>query len=574
MESLTTRGSAAAVGTNYLQLQSRTERRLTGRVYTPSHIVDFVLGEAGYDATSALSDKPILDPACGAGAFIEQIIAIQIAKAKLAGLDVSARAGFNNLLEQVERRVWAVDCDKESCGITRQVAASVVERLTGLAPPRAFLARNVLCADFLLDKEIESFPPVEHQTLGLVIGNPPYVPTDRIGAEYKARLRSRFLSAAGRLDLYTLFVERALGLVSKHGRVALITPDKFLKSYSARRLRTHLMRNAAVRSIASFSSHKVFDGAATVPCVTVVEKGGVAQPIRIRDCSPRPKQLRVHIVRERMIPHFSDGQSEWDLQSVRRKELIGRLTDGHSTLSQLAIRISAGSATGRDAVFLVPPDGHGVEEELLRPAIRGRDIARDTLRPPKLRLLVPYTFDHAGAPGQIRLADYPGAARHLEKYSQELRGRHCVRQWGKAWYEFHDTPKCDLTSIAKILVPDVADSNRFAIDEGQFFPMHSAYYIIALPSVDLRFLTAVLNSTVTAFLIGCHSPVVKDGFRRYRQQFLRNLPVPSANAREARAIARAADNGDEASVDEAVARLFGLTERSFAQVRAAATAML
>jgi hypothetical protein len=559
-------------GAGYLQLHSRAERRLAGRVYTPGHIVDFVLNEAGYDPSSEAADKPILDPCCGAGAFIERIIAIQVEKAQLSGLDVRAPRGFEALLERIERNVWAVDSDEESCNISQQIAASTVECLTGLRPPRTFLAQNVACADFLVDGTIESLPPVRDRTLGLVIGNPPYVPTDRLSGEYKMLLRSRFASAVGRLDLYTLFVERALGLVSKGGRVALITPDKFLKSYSARQLRVHVLRNAAVRSIASFSSHKVFDGAATVPCITVVEKGGVTEPIRIRDCVSRPERVRVDIVRQRRIPHFSEGDTEWHLQSVRRKELIARLQGRHSKLSELTVRISAGCATGRDSVFLVSPAETGVEDELLRPAIRGRDISRDTFQPTNLRLLVPYTFDDGGGPRPIRLTDYPGAARHVERHIEELRARHCVREWGKAWYEFHDTPQCDLTPMAKILVPDVANSNRFAVDEGRFFPMHSAYYILARPNVDLRFLAALLNSSVAAFLIGCHAPVIKDGFRRYRQQFLRNLPIPVATATETRAIVSAVEHGDDARMDELVARLFRLTERTFAQVCAVARA--
>ena len=103
MESLIAR-TRAADGTGYLQPQSRAERLLTGRVYTPSHLVRFVLSEAGYDASSPIADKPVLDPSCGAGAFIERLIAVQVARAKLAGLDVSARRGFVTLLQRLEQQ--------------------------------------------------------------------------------------------------------------------------------------------------------------------------------------------------------------------------------------------------------------------------------------------------------------------------------------------------------------------------------------------------------------------------------------------------------------------------------------
>lgn len=44
-------------------------RRALGVVYTPAALADFVLGQAAAGRPEAF-DRPFLDPACGAGAFL------------------------------------------------------------------------------------------------------------------------------------------------------------------------------------------------------------------------------------------------------------------------------------------------------------------------------------------------------------------------------------------------------------------------------------------------------------------------------------------------------------------------
>jgi hypothetical protein len=207
-----------------------------------------------------------------------------------------------------------------------------------------------------------------------------------------------------------------------------------------------------------------------------------------------------------------------------------------------------------------------IEPELLRPAIRGRDIDAYRLRQTGLQILCPYTIDGLGTTRLIRLKDYPSAARFLDKHREELSARHCVRVWRKAWYEFHDQPALDVLFQPKIVVPDVANSNRFAVDWGTFLPLHSAYYILAKSGVDLDYLCAVLNSSVAAFLIGIHSPLMKDGFQRYRQQFLMHLPIPVAPSSEMRRVARFAKMGESERADEQVQRLYGLNKQEGEQL--------
>jgi len=66
----------------------------------------------------------------------------------------------------------------------------------------------------------------------------------------------------------------------------------------------------------------------------------------------------------------------WQLRSSELLALVGRLRAGCPTLMELSRRISAGPATGRDEVYVQPRREFAeIEPELLRTAVRGRDIS-------------------------------------------------------------------------------------------------------------------------------------------------------------------------------------------------------
>jgi hypothetical protein len=138
--------------------------------------------------------------------------------------------------------------------------------------------------------------------------------------------------------------------------------------------------------------------------------------------------------------------------------------------------------------------------------------------------------------------------------------------WEKAWYDVHDPVPFDLAVRPKILVPDVANRNRFVFDSGRYCPLHSAYYIVP-KGIDPLYLTAVLNSRPVEFLIRLLAPVVKDGFSRYRRQFLLGLPVPRTSAEKMCEIVETVRGRDYERAEDFVSTLFDLSESQQDSIR-------
>ena len=278
-------GKECEAGDRYLDSLSRSERRRSGVVYTPPHLVQFILDEAGYLPKKALQNVTLLDPACGAGAFLAAALERLAASLAEQGATVRSKQGRAELERLVRANLAGVDVDREACRLARRALTDRFETLTGARPSRGAFTRNVLCGDFL-ERNGAVRARVEN-AFDLIVGNPPYVTTTRLSNGQKARFRERYECAHGRIDLYQLFVEQTIRDLPPGGRLAFITPNKFLTSQSGKMLRSILLRSGAVNVIANFSSHRVFEGAATVPCVTVFEKGASPSVVQSMECGSK-----------------------------------------------------------------------------------------------------------------------------------------------------------------------------------------------------------------------------------------------------------------------------------------------
>lgn len=178
-----------------------------GQVFTPQAIVEAMLA-------LRRNEGPVLDPACGDGAFSK----------RLPGCT-------------------AIELDPAHC------------------PPGA------LNIDFFAYPEAEKFDTI--------IGNPPYVKARDILPESRLRLASRLLD--GHANLYLHFIEKCVRHLKPGGELIFITPRDFLKATGAARLNVWLHDQGTITDLVELGDARIFDGALPNCAIWRFEKGNLTR---------------------------------------------------------------------------------------------------------------------------------------------------------------------------------------------------------------------------------------------------------------------------------------------------------
>lgn len=107
----------------------------------------------------------------------------------------------------------------------------------------------------------------------VVIGNPPYIRASKIDKTFKEAYKRDYKTAYGSYDVYSLFFERAINLLSNNGVYCYITSNKFLIADYARPLRELMLGSTSLIKLIDLADCKrVFESALVSPIVTIGKK--------------------------------------------------------------------------------------------------------------------------------------------------------------------------------------------------------------------------------------------------------------------------------------------------------------
>jgi type I restriction-modification system DNA methylase subunit len=227
----------------------------------------------------------ICDPACGSGAFLNQALDFLIEEHRYIDELQAKLFGDAMVLSDVEKSIlennlFGVDLNEESVEI-----AKLSLWLRTAQPNRKLndLNNNIKCGNSLID-DVEvagekafnwqtAFPQVfERGGFDVIIGNPPYVPTEYINEIDKIFLEKEYQSAFGRINLFPIFYEKGLNVLKQNGLLGFITPYTILKNQYYKEARKFILENSKLIELIDFKGVLVFQDAAVDSIILILEK--------------------------------------------------------------------------------------------------------------------------------------------------------------------------------------------------------------------------------------------------------------------------------------------------------------
>ena len=230
----------------------------TGTVYTPAHLVDFVLdGVLPWEGTEW--DLKILDPACGSGIFLVKAFQRLIHRWKQAHGE--RRIDGDTLRTMMEENLFGVDHDPHA---VRTASFSLYLAMCDEIDPRHYWTdirfpnmrgERLISKDFFDEQAPGLRTAADAGRYDIAVGNPPWGRNSATSsAKEWARERSWPVSYG---DIGPLFLVKSAALVKTSGQVSLIQPaGNFLFNISenSRKYRGRLFKTFHVSEIVNFSA--------------------------------------------------------------------------------------------------------------------------------------------------------------------------------------------------------------------------------------------------------------------------------------------------------------------------------
>ena len=532
-----------------------------GEVFTRRWVVDLILDLAGYRAAEDLGASVIVEPACGAGAFLVPI-AERLAE--------SCRRHGRSLAD-VGQAIRAFDVLDRNVGAARE---SVATRLVEFGQPadvaESLSSQWVSRGDFLLsdggcDGSLQA---------DFVVGNPPYVRLEDVPTEVSAAYRSECSTMRGRADIYVGFFEKGLSMLGPEGRLGFICADRWMHNQYGERLRALVASEYAVDTVVVMHDVDAFeDPVSAYPAITVLRNGrqGRAHVVEAMDGFDATDGHTVaqwladgHDVapdegcfNAARLDRWFGGSGLWPSGSPLRLELLADLEERFDPLEdwRTGTRVGIGVATGCDDVFVVEnaPD---VERCRLLPILTAQDIASGTPRWSGRFLVNPWEGGRL-----VDLEEYPGLASYLQRHGTRIRARHVARNRPASWYRTIDRVDPGLQARPKLLLPDLKAAAHPVLDTGGFYPHHNLYYVVS-DKWDLEVLGGLLLSDIANLFVGAYCVKMRGGTYRFQAQYLRKIRVPAPDAIDAptaSALCQAFKDRDCAAATDAAAALYGIS---------------
>jgi adenine-specific DNA-methyltransferase len=399
------------------------KHKTLGQVYTPNWIINEILDLVCYNDEQIL-DRYILEPSCGDGAFLLEIVRRYINICLEKNIEIS------EIKERLEKYIVGVEIDEvEYCKTIYNLNQFVKEKLN-ICDNLDWNIHNLNTFDFY-KKYVNYFD--------FIVGNPPYIRIHNLDSQTRQILKQDFLFSEGTIDIYLSFFEMSFKMLKKDGFIGFITPNSYLHNSSYNLFREYLKNEKIVKILIDFKANKVFKGFSTYTAITIINKN------HDRNYFEYKELINDKIEFINKINFEGVNKNDWSFTNEKDEDFLAQLEIGTNCSIKDFFDVQYGFATLRDKIFiskvinyddeLVYFNGSLIEKNILRKVVKGSKYKGNINE--NERILFPYELEnkrYRAISEEKLISQYPNAYNYLLKNRVELESRDLDK--GAIWYEF------------------------------------------------------------------------------------------------------------------------------------------
>lgn len=317
-----------------------TAEKENGRVYTPTFIVDNILDLCSYYGKGILK-KHVIDNSCGDGAFLCQIVK------RYCEAAIAEQMSLQDILLDLEKFIHGIEIDNFEIN-------KCIENVNSIAASFGICDVNwdIICGDALNIHKYDA-------KMDFVFGNPPYVRIHNLGNSFDEIRKFQF-AQSGMTDLFIVFYEIGINMLSSKGVLGYITPSSFYNSLAGSAMRKAFIDERLLDQVVDLKHFQAFS-ATTYTTIVILKKSRLQNTVDYYGYDEK-----------NLIPYYIDTLTPDDFYIsgnyyFSKKEDLSKLQKIFYNIGECDILVKNGYATLCDDVFINDFD---FESDFIIPVIK------------------------------------------------------------------------------------------------------------------------------------------------------------------------------------------------------------
>lgn len=497
------------------------DKKLNGVVYTPKWIVELILNKIDYK--NHISDKKIIDPACGEGAFLSEVVERFIIDAK------NDKLNKQTIIKRLENNIFGFDVDD----IAIKKCVKILEKKA-----QKFGFENIKWKMLKTDSLDKSFVSKYFNTFDFVVGNPPYIRIQHLGKERREKIQNEwYLCKNGSTDMFITFFEMGFYLLNKNGKLGYITPNTYLKTKAGESLRNFIKSNKSLKILIDFEHNQLFDNATTYSVITILDKNHNKDTFSIFKGDTK----NINYIDKLKLENLNSDN--WILTSNNILKKLNIIEKRGLPLSKIA-KIHVGITTLADEYYIFKdPEFKGeiaeiklkdgrvfqIEKSILKPIVKV-SVLKDPNENQNRFVIFPYqkiTDKHTIIPEIELKKKFPLTHKYFLTIKENLDARDKGKINPVAWYAFGRSQGLDTSFGKKILTSPINLKPNFLIWGKENFTFYAGYCIKF--DGNLKILAEHLNSKDMEFYINHVSRDYQGNYKSFAKSFIEKFGIVDLN---------------------------------------------